>query len=81
MSNYRLTDEQRRLKEAARRFAEDKLRPIALETERKGAPMPREALKLMAEHGYVGLDIPPEYGGLGLDVLSCGIVLEELASV
>ena len=42
MSNYRLTDEQRQLKEAARRFAEDKLRPIALETERKGAPMPRE---------------------------------------
>ena len=32
MSNYRLTDEQRQLKEAARRFAEEKLRPIALET-------------------------------------------------
>ncbi|MBG05345.1 MAG: butyryl-CoA dehydrogenase, partial [Rhodospirillaceae bacterium] len=69
MSNYRLTDEQRQLKEAARRFAEEKLRPIALETERKGAPMPREALKLMAEHGYVGLDIPTEYGGLGLDIM------------
>jgi alkylation response protein AidB-like acyl-CoA dehydrogenase len=81
MSNYRLTDEQRQLKEAARRFAEDKLRPIALETERKGAPMPREALKMMAEHGYVGLDIPPEYGGLGLDVMSCAVVLEELSSV
>ena len=66
MSNYRLTDEQRSLKEAARRFAENKLRPIALETERKGGAMPREALKLMAENGYVGLDIPTEYGGLGL---------------
>ena len=81
MSNYRLTDEQRQLKEAARRFAEEKLRPIALETERKGAPMPREALKLMAEHGYLGLDIPAEYGGLGLDIMGCAIVLEELSSV
>lgn len=81
MSNYRLTNEQRRLKEAARRFAEDKLRPIALETERKGAPMSRNTLKLMAENGYVGLDIPPEYGGLGLDIMSCAVVLEELSSV
>ena len=81
MSNYRLTDEQRSLKEAARRFAENKLRPIALETERKGEAMPREALKLMAENGYVGLDIPTEYGGLGLDIMGCAVVLEELSSV
>ena len=81
MSNYRLTDEQRQLKEAARRFAEEKLRPIALETERQSAPMPRETLKLLAEHGYVGLDIPAEYGGLGLNIMECAIVLEELSSV
>ena len=81
MSNYRLTDEQRQLKEAARRFAEEKLRPIALETERQSAPMPRETLKLLAEHGYVGLDIPTEYGGLGLNIMECAIVLEELSSV
>ena len=81
MGNYRLTDEQRSLKEAARRFAENKLRPIALETERKGEAMPREALKLMAENGYVGLDIPTEYGGLGLDIMGCAVVLEELSSV
>ena len=36
--------------------------------------------KLMAENGYVGLDIPPEYGGLGLDTLSCAIILEEISS-
>ena len=80
MSNYRLTDEQRQLKEAARRFAEDQLRPIALEVEARGGELSRETLKLMAENGYVGLDIPPEYGGLGLDTLSCAIILEEISS-
>ena len=80
MSNYRLTDEQRQLKEAARRFAEDQLRPIALEVEAQGGELSRETLKLMAENGYVGLDIPPEYGGLGLDTLSCAIILEEISS-
>ena len=43
--------------------------------------MPREALQLMAEHGYLGLDIPAEYGGLGLDIMGCAVVLEELSSV
>ena len=45
MSNYRLTDEQRQLKEAARRFAEEKLRPIALETERQVLLADNETLR------------------------------------
>jgi len=81
MTNYRLTEEQRRLKEAARRFAEDRLRPIAMEVEARGGEIPRETLTMMAEHGFMGLDIPPEFGGLGLDTLSCAIVIEEISSV
>lgn len=81
MSNYRLTDEQRRLKTAARDFAQNELLPIATRIERAGEPLPRDVLALMAERGFMGLDIPEAYGGLGLDTLSCALILEELASV
>ena len=80
-SSYRLTDEQRRLKEAARDFAQTKLAPIAAEVERAGAPMPLEVLREMAERGFMGLDVPSTYGGLGLDTLSCALILEELSAV
>jgi len=81
MTNYRLTDEQRRLKCAAREFAQEELLPIATRIERAGEPLPREVLALMAERGFMGLDIPVEYGGLGLDTLSCAIILEEVCTV
>lgn len=80
-STYRLTDEQRRLKEAARHFALKELVPIAAEVERAGAPLPREVLELMAERGFMGLDVPTEFGGLGLDTLSCALILEEISAV
>ncbi len=80
-STYRLTDEQRHLKEAARHFAIEELVPIAADVERAGAPLPREVLKLMAERGFMGLDVPTEFGGLGLDALSCALILEEISAV
>jgi alkylation response protein AidB-like acyl-CoA dehydrogenase len=81
MANYRLTDEQRRLKAAALDFARRELLPISTEVERAGAVLSREVLKMMAERGFMGLDVPVEYGGLGLDALSCAVILEEIAAV
>ena len=81
MTNYRLTEEQRRLKQVARDFAQEELLPIATRVERAGEPLPREALALMAERGFMGLDIPEAYGGLGLDTLTCAIILEEISAV
>lgn len=81
MANYRLTDEQRRLKQAARDFAQKELLPVSTEVERAGGPITYEILRMMAERGFMGLDIPEEYGGLGLDAMSCAVVLEEIAGV
>ena len=75
MANYRLTAEQRRLKIAAREFAQEELLPIATHIERASEPLPRNVLELMSERGFMGLDIPAAYGGLGLDTLSCAIIL------
>ena len=81
MSTQRLSQEQRELKAAAQRFAREELAPIAAEIEAEGAPMPREVLRLMAERGFMGLDIPEALGGLGRDGLSCAVILEEISAV
>ncbi len=81
MANYRLTEDQRRLKDAARDFAQRELLPVSTAVERTGAVLSRDILKMMAEHGFMGLDVPEKYGGLGLDALSCAVILEEIAAV
>ena len=80
MTQYQLSEEQKQLREAARRFARGYLARTAAETERAGSDFPSSALHEMAQHGFLGLDVPTEYGGQGLDTLSCAVILEELAS-
>ena len=80
MSQYTLTDDQKALREATRRFAQGYLVEAASRTEREGADFPVEALQAMARQGVLGLDVPAEYGGQGLDTLSCAVILEELAA-
>ena len=80
MSQYALTEEQRALREATRRFAQGYLVEAAAKTEREGADFPVTALQAMARQGVLGLDVPAEYGGQGLDTLSCAVILEELAA-
>ncbi len=80
MSQYALTEEQKALREATRKFAQGYLFEAAAKTERDGADFPVSALEAMAKQGVLGLDVPTEYGGQGLDTLSCAVILEELAA-
>jgi len=80
MSQYSLTDDQKALREATRKFAQGYLFEAAAKTEREGADFPVSALEAMAKQGVLGLDVPAEYGGQGLDTLSCAVILEELAA-
>lgn len=77
---YELTTEQLALREAARKFAREVLHPASMETEKAHRDMPADLLLQMGKLGYLGLDIPVEYGGQGLDTLSCGVILEEFSS-
>jgi len=79
MNGWELTEEQVQLREAARRFAKDYLAPTAHALEATGEAMPIEVLHRMRDQGFLGLDIPEEYGGVGLDALSTAIVLEQIA--
>lgn len=80
METVELTDEQQMIREMARRFAETELKPIAAEIDQKGE-YPVEMFKKMAEVGFLGLTVPSEYGGAGVDAVCYSIVIEELSRV
>ena len=76
---YQLTDDQQNLRRASRTFSKEVLAPAAMETERSGGEFPADILKRMGQLGFLGLDIPVEYGGQGFDTLTAAIILEEIS--
>jgi alkylation response protein AidB-like acyl-CoA dehydrogenase len=77
---FRLTSEVIALREHARRYALERLAPRAAEVDGAGGRFPRGLLREMAASGLLGLDIPVEYGGQGLEALPSCVILEELAA-
>jgi butyryl-CoA dehydrogenase len=73
-----LTEEQQLLRETVRDFAEKELLPQAIAIDRE-ARFPVETFRKMAEMGLLGLPIPAEYEGAGVDSVSMALVIEELA--
>ncbi|MEM7427120.1 MAG: acyl-CoA dehydrogenase family protein [Pseudomonadota bacterium] len=79
--DFSLNEEQQALQDTVRRFAQAELGEAAKACESEHAP-PGEALrKTYAEMGFLGLNLPEEYGGGGQSHLDAVIVLEELARV
>ncbi|MDY7035684.1 MAG: acyl-CoA dehydrogenase family protein, partial [Thermodesulfobacteriota bacterium] len=75
--DFALNKEQRDIQQAAREFAETELnKDILLEIERNPG-FPWEIYKKSAELGFVGIDIPDEYGGTGYGLMERLIVTEE----
>src|SRR5574341_98148 len=75
---FELTPDLRALKEKDKKIAQEKIKPIASETEKKG--MYSDAvIKKMGKLGFLGMIIPQEYGGQGLGYLPYMVVLEEIA--
>lgn len=79
--DFKLTDEQAELQEAARRFARAELPGLAAELEAKNAPPPRALLRRYADMGFLGINVGEAYGGLGRDNLTALLVLEEFAKI
>ena len=79
--DFRLSDDQLQLQEAARAFARGELPALAEQLERDNAPPPRALIKRYAEMGFLGINVPAELGGLGLGNVEALIVLEEFAKI
>ena len=75
--NYGLTDEQKAVREAARRFTVKEILPVINEYESKGQ-YPGDLIKKAGELGYLGAIIPEEYGGVGMDYVSYACLCEEI---
>ena len=79
--DFRLNDDQLALQAAARKYARERLLPLAAETERSGTPPSRELLREYAQMGFLGINVDSRYGGLGLGNIEALVVLEEFAKV
>ncbi len=75
--DFELTEEQRMIRETAKRFADEEIIPYARENDVMER-FPMDILKKMASIGFLGGPIPEEYGGAGLDFISDAIVFEEI---
>ncbi len=79
--NFELTDDQLALREAARKFAHAEAADVAIACEANNAPPPRSFKHKLGAMGYLGINMPTEYGGMGLGNLEALLVLEEFAKV
>jgi alkylation response protein AidB-like acyl-CoA dehydrogenase len=78
--DFSLTEEQELLVEQVRRFAEERIRPGVEERDREHR-FPEEILEEMGELGLLGMLVPEEYGGAGVDPLTYVLAVEEIARV
>jgi alkylation response protein AidB-like acyl-CoA dehydrogenase len=76
--DFELTEAQRMLRDMVREFAEKEIKPRAAEIDRTDE-FPWDLWKRMAELGLLGMTLPPQYGGAGMDTLSWAIAQEEMA--
>src|ERR671918_2453004 len=75
--DFELSDEQRLLQDTVRRFVDDRILPNAVENDIQHH-LDLEAIEGMAELGILGIVIPEEYGGAGLDFVCEALACEEI---
>ena len=78
--NFDLSDDQRLIRDTVRELCRKEFAPHAERWDRE-AIVPHEAVKTLAEHGFLGMAIPEEWGGVGYDARTIALVIEEIARV
>ena len=74
-----LTHEQEMIRDSMRAFAQERLAPFAADWDRNHT-FPAEALKELGELGAMGMVVPEQWGGAGMDYMSLVLTLEEIAA-
>src|SRR6187399_1913034 len=75
---FDLTEEQQAILQTARDFATNEVLPKAAEIDKEHRH-PTELVKRMAELGFLGIAVPDQFGGAGLDNVSYAIAMEEVS--
>ena len=76
--DFSFSPEQDQIRETAERFARIELAPKYAQRERDGV-ISRELCRAMGELGLIGVEFPPEFGGMGLDHVTAGVVVEAIS--
>jgi alkylation response protein AidB-like acyl-CoA dehydrogenase len=74
---FPFTEEHEMIRQTAREFAQKEIAPIAAEYDESGE-FPYETIMKMGEMGFMGIEVPEEYGGAGMDTLAYVLALEEI---
>jgi alkylation response protein AidB-like acyl-CoA dehydrogenase len=75
---FPFSDEHKMIRDTARNFASSAIAPIAAQFDESGE-FPHETVRKMGKLGLMGVEIPEEYGGAGLDTLSYALAVEEIS--
>lgn len=79
MLNFEFTEEQKKIRESVRAFCKREISPLVQQIDRE-EKIPEKVIKGLSELGLLGMTVSSEYGGIGADPITVGIVAEELAS-
>ena len=78
--NLNLTEEQIAVRDAARDFAQNVLKPGVIERDRDQR-FPAEEVRQLGELGFMGMMVDPKYGGSGMDTVSYVLAMEEISKI
>jgi alkylation response protein AidB-like acyl-CoA dehydrogenase len=78
--DLQLSEEHRMIRDAARDFAQNEIAKVAAHFDETGE-FPYETIKKMGELGFMGIEVPEEYGGAGMDTIAYVLAMEEINKV
>src|SRR6478752_1074373 len=76
---FGFTEEQLMIQDVARRIAQEKIAPSAEHFDRTGE-FPLDNIRLLGENGLMGIEVPAEYGGAGMDPIAYVLAMIEVAA-
>lgn len=77
--DFELNEDQQMIRDAAREFAQNEIKPVAHSFDQSGT-FPEETIRQAGELGFMGVEVPDEFGGAGLDSLCYALVIEEISA-
>ena len=77
--DFRFTEEQLMIQDVARRIAQEKIAPSAEHFDKSGE-FPLDNIRLLGENGLMGIEVPAEYGGAGMDPVAYVLAMVEIAA-
>ena len=78
--NFELSEEQLAVRDAARDFAQNVLKPGVIDRDREQR-FPKDEIKQLGELGFLGMMVDPKYGGGGMDTISYVLAMEEISKI